>query len=107
MALEDFVKVATVGDIASGEMKRVEAGGEQILLANVDGTYHAVGDECTHEYASLSEGELAGETVECPLHSSQFSVRTGKVEFPPADEDLPVYSVRVEGDDILVGPRRS
>ncbi|NIS29925.1 MAG: Rieske 2Fe-2S domain-containing protein, partial [Actinobacteria bacterium] len=69
--------------------------------------FHAVGDECTHEYASLSEGELQENVVECPLHSSQFDVTTGEVQFPPADEDLPVYAVRVEGDDILVGPRQN
>ena len=101
---QEYVKVAQTGDIAPGKIKAVRVGDEEILVANVGGNYHAVSDTCTHAYASLSEGDLDGEEVECPLHGSIFNVVTGSVDTPPASEALTVYSVRVEGDDILVGP---
>lgn len=107
MADPGFVKVAQVSEIKPGEMIAVEVDSEQVLLANVDGNIHAVDDVCSHAYASLSEGDLNGEEVECPLHGGTFNVTTGEVLGPPADEAVRVYKVQIEGDDILVGPANS
>ena len=102
---QDFIKVATTEELAPGQMKLVQLGeDERILLANVEGEYHAVSEVCTHAYYGLSEGDLMGEEVECPLHGSVFSVKSGQPLTPPADESLTVYPVRIEGGDILVGP---
>jgi len=107
MADPGFVKVAQVSEIKPGEMISVEVGSEQVLLANVDGSIHAVDDTCSHAYASLSEGDLNGVEVECPLHGGTFNVTTGEPMGPPADESVRVYKVQIEGDDILVGPANS
>ena len=104
MADSGFVKVAQVSEIKPGEMISVEVENEQVLLANVDGSIHAVDDICSHAYATLTEGELTGEQVECPLHGGSFNVTTGEVLGPPADEPVRVYKVQIEGDDILVAP---
>ena len=102
--MEGFVKVATVNEISPGEMKQVEVGDEQILVANIGGTLYAVSDVCTHAEGSLSEGYLEGNEVECPLHGSRFNVTTGEVVESPAQEPIAIYKVKVEGDDVLVGP---
>ena len=104
MAESGFVKVAQVGDLSPGEMMAVEVGGDRVLLANVGGNIHALDDICSHAYASLSEGDLSAEEVECPLHGSAFNVTTGEALTPPADESIRVYQVRIDGDDILLGP---
>ncbi len=101
---ENFVKVAQTGDLSPGQMKLVEIGDERILLTNLGGEYHAVAEVCSHAFAPLSEGDLTDEEVECPLHGSVFNVKSGEVLSPPAAEALTVYTVRVEGSDILVGP---
>lgn len=98
-----FVRVAAVGELKPGEMRQVVVGDQRILLANVDGTYYALNDDCTHLGASLSDGTLSGEIVECPLHGSQFNVRSGEVVEWPADEAAQTYEVRVEEDQILLG----
>lgn len=102
--LKEFVKVGQTDELPSGQMKLVEIGEERILLANVDGKFYAVSEVCTHVGGPLSEGTLEGSVVECPLHGSQFDVRTGGVENPPARRPLKVYEVRVQGKDILVQP---
>ena len=107
MAKPGFVKVAQVGDLAPGEMMAVDVGQERILLANVDGNVHAIEDICSHAYASLSEGDLNGEEVECPLHGSAFNLLTGEAMSPPADESVKVYQLRIEGPDILLGPPKA
>ena len=101
---EEYVKVAQTDELAPGQMKLVEVGDDRILLVNLDGGYHAVSEVCTHAYGPMSQGDLSGEEVECPLHGSVFSVKTGEPVSPPASEALTVYEVRVEGSDILIGP---
>ena len=107
MAESGFVKIAEVSDIAAGEMKVVEVGGERVLLVNVEGNVYACDDICSHAFASLSEGDLNGVEVECPLHGSAFNVVTGEAITPPADESIKVYQLRIEGQDILLGSSKS
>ena len=104
MAEAAFVKVAEVGELSPGEMKMVEVGENQILLANVAGNILACDNICTHAGAPLSEGELDEDQVECPLHGSVFNLVTGEVIGPPAAENLRLFQVTIEGQDILVGP---
>ncbi len=107
MADTDFVKVAEVSEIPPGDMKAVRVGNEEILLVNIDGDFHACDDVCSHSYASLSEGDLDGAEVQCPLHGATFNVSTGQVLTPPATEALRRFEVRVEGADVLIGPMMS
>jgi 3-phenylpropionate/trans-cinnamate dioxygenase ferredoxin subunit len=50
----------------------------------------------------LSDGEVDGYTVECWLHGSCFDLRTGRPTAMPATAPVPVYPVKIEGDDVLV-----
>lgn len=97
-----YIRVAAVEDIRPGKMKCVQVNGQRILVANVDGTFYATDDTCTHEDASLSTGHLHGEWVKCPLHGSRFNLRTGEAMEEPADIDLMTYPVRVDGNDVYV-----
>ncbi|HJV05021.1 MAG TPA: non-heme iron oxygenase ferredoxin subunit [Actinomycetota bacterium] len=94
--------VARVGDIPEGEMRAFEIGGEDVAIANVDGSFFAFNDECTHAGCSLAEGDLDGTTVTCACHGSEFDVTSGDVLGGPAMEPVDSYEVTVEGDDIRV-----
>ncbi len=107
MAESEFVKVAETGELSPGQMKSVSLGEEEVLLANVDGNFYVISNTCTHAMGPLSEGDLDGDQVECPLHGAIFSVLTGEVLNPPAGENVPAYEVRISGTDILVGPAKS
>ena len=105
--LSEFVKVATVADVPDNSMIGVTAGGEDILLVRIGDEYFALDDWCTHAAGMLHEGELHADEfeVECPVHEGMYDVRTGGVTMPPPEEDGAAYAGRVEGDDILVGPK--
>jgi 3-phenylpropionate/trans-cinnamate dioxygenase ferredoxin subunit len=102
---DGWVKVATVSDVPAGEPVGVMAGSEPVLLARVDGEILAVSNVCTHEYVLMDEGWLDGDLIECPQHGSQFDLRTGRACGLPATQPLPVYDVRVDGEDIYVRPK--
>jgi len=96
-------EVAKLEDLPPGELLRVDVAGVPICLARLrSGSVHAIGDTCTHEQESLSDGYLDGEDVECPLHASRFNVHTGDVEGLPAEEPVATYTVRTEGGSIFV-----
>ena len=55
----------------------VEVGNDPVALINLDGEFFALHDLCTHEDASLSDGEVIGDEIECPMHGGAFEIRTG------------------------------
>ena len=100
--MAEFVKVATTSDIEPGMVKVYEADGKQIAVCNVDGTFYAIADVCTHDGGPLDQGELLGDQIECPRHGALFDVKTGKALTLPAVQGVKSYVVQVDGDDIKV-----
>ena len=98
----EFVKVATVDDLAPGQAKCVEVNDKEIAIFNIGGSFHAIDNTCTHVGGPLSEGELEGAQVTCPWHGGVFDVTTGEVLGPPPGRAVNRYNVRVEGSDIEV-----
>jgi 3-phenylpropionate/trans-cinnamate dioxygenase ferredoxin subunit len=96
------VKVAEFTELGPGEGKTVEVEGVSLALFNVDGTYFAIANACTHVGGSLGEGALIGKEVTCPLHGAQFDVTCGKALSGPARGDAKCFPVSLEGNDVLV-----
>ncbi|RMH49808.1 MAG: NAD(FAD)-dependent dehydrogenase [Bacteroidetes bacterium] len=94
--------VARRDDLQDGEMKHLQAGETDILLARIGGRYFATGAHCTHYGAPLAEGVLSGEEVMCPWHHACFNITTGRQTEPPGMDSLPCFEVEVRGDDVLV-----
>ena len=72
------VKVATRSELPPGGKKLLDVDGRAIALFNVDGTFYAIDDVCTHDGGPLAEGDLNGCEIRCPRHGARFDVRTGK-----------------------------
>ena len=96
-------RVAAEDDLEPGELTQVRVGDRPICLARAeDGTWYAIGDTCSHEAYSLSEGDVWGADVECPLHASRFSLLTGKPDQLPAVDPVPTYGVAVRDGSVYV-----
>lgn len=95
-------RVASVDDIWEGGTLRVAVAGEPVCLYRVDGVIHATHDTCTHAQASLSEGYVDGDCIECPLHQAVFHIPTGEARSAIAPQALRTYPVRTDGNDVLV-----
>ncbi|EIF28847.1 ferredoxin subunit of nitrite reductase and ring-hydroxylating dioxygenase [Burkholderia sp. Ch1-1] len=76
--------------------------GRRIGLFLVDGAVHAIDDMCTHGNALLSDGELEGHEIECPLHAGLFDVRNGRAMCAPLTRDAAAHDVRVETGKVFV-----
>ena len=98
----NFVKVAETKDIQSSNMRAIDLDGERVGIANVDRSYYAIENICTHLGGPLNEGKLEGCDIECPRHGSKFDVRTCEPTRPRAQQPVPAYEVKVEENSILV-----
>jgi naphthalene 1,2-dioxygenase system ferredoxin subunit len=93
---------ACAATLAAGECVGLQVGGVEVAVYNVDGSFHATSNLCTHQHAYLSDGWLEGEMIECPLHQGRFNVRTGAAEGPPLPADLKVFPIRIEDGQVYV-----
>ena len=100
--MADYVTVAKTGDVPPGTAKPYDVNGKSIALCNVDGTYYAIDDVCTHDGGELGEGYLEGDQIECPRHGARFDVKTGKALTLPAVMPVNAYPVQVEDGEIKV-----
>jgi 3-phenylpropionate/trans-cinnamate dioxygenase ferredoxin subunit len=103
-----FVRVASVNAVEPGlPLGVILQDGRRVCLVRDGDTIHAVEDRCPHRDFALSGGDVVAPcVVECPWHGARFDVRTGAVLQGPATDAIATYVVRVEGDDLFVGPQR-
>lgn len=111
-----FVRVADTRDLSNGIMKKYKVEGTDILIAMIDGKYHAVQNQCPHFGGDLSAGILEGNIVTCPKHGSQFNLADGSMvrwmkgaglifsvgKIFKSPRNLITYKVEVKGQDLLV-----
>ena len=99
--MADFVTVARADELAPGEVRRVQAGEEEIALARIGDEFYAVQGACLHLQGPLEDGRLEDHVLTCPWHGWQYDLRTGKNEFDLAIQ-LRTYDVRVENGEVRV-----
>lgn len=100
--MSGYIRACAIADIPDDGAFGAEIEGEPVCLVRTGGEVFALRDVCSHAEVPLSEGEVYDHTVECWLHGSCFDVRTGTPTGPPATEPVPVYSVKIEGDDVYL-----
>ena len=100
----EVVVLCRRAELDAGTARRFDVAGHRIALVRVGDEFHAVGDRCSHEDYSLAEGEVWEDEceIECPRHGSTFDLRTGAACSLPATTPVPVYQVRLEGDNVAV-----
>lgn len=74
-----WIEILSTGELKSGEMKAISVSDKEILIARADETYYAADNRCPHLGGKLSNGNLKGTVVTCPLHGSQFDLTNGDI----------------------------
>jgi 3-phenylpropionate/trans-cinnamate dioxygenase ferredoxin subunit len=117
----EFIKLTTVASLADGGMKVASLDGHEMLVAHAGEEYFVADARCPHLGGHLAEGILEGTIVTCPRHHSRFDLRDGRVvrwtdwqgatlgvaKLLRHPRPLRTYAVKVEGDDLLVGPEKA
>jgi 3-phenylpropionate/trans-cinnamate dioxygenase ferredoxin subunit len=114
--LVKLIRVANTNDLSEASMKKYQVQDTEILIARIKGKYYATQNKCPHFGGDLSKGKLEGSTVTCPRHGSQFNLTDGSVvrwlkgtgiissigKTLKSPQKLTTYSVKIEGQDIMV-----
>jgi naphthalene 1,2-dioxygenase system ferredoxin subunit len=95
MSSDDWQAAALASQISPGQMYGSDIAGQRIAIYNVDGTFFATSNICTHAFSYLTDGWFEGKIIECPLHAGQFDVTTGQGLGPPITCDVRTFKVRV------------
>ena len=105
-----FVKISEKSQLPKNSKIKKYYNDKEILLVNLNDEYFALDNKCPHMGGSLADGELDGDSIICPRHGSVFDIRTGKVQakgklflFSVKVNDLNIYKVKIDGEDIMIG----
>ena len=105
-ALQDdcYTTVTTTDQIAVGQCRAFDVGGQSVLVCHTTEGFHAVENFCTHAGAALEGGRLRGCRLVCPLHGASFDVRDGRAT-PPATRPLRTWPLRLSENRIEIAVR--
>ncbi len=119
--MEEFVQLTTTAGLEPGGLKPVSLDEHEMIVARSGDEYFVADAKCPHLGGHLSDGSLEGTILTCPRHHSQFDLRDGSVvrwtdwqgatlsvaKLVRHPRPLRTYAVRIDGDNILVGPEKA
>jgi nitrite reductase/ring-hydroxylating ferredoxin subunit len=100
--MSEHIKVAQIDQLAPGKGLMVKVKGREVALFNIEGSFYAISNSCSHSGGPLAEGRLYGKIVTCPWHGAQFDATTGQCCSAPATKPVATFPVRIEGNSILI-----
>lgn len=97
-----LIEVAEANELKVNQMKLLRLKDKRVVLGRSEDGYGAFDDRCTHKGGSLAGGAMICNTVQCPWHGSQFSVKTGTVKAGPADQPITIFKIIEESGKVFL-----
>lgn len=97
-----YYTLGTVADFPAGKMRSARVGLIDVVVLKMDDGWHAFSNYCTHVGALLTSGWVSDGQVICPFHYACFDIKTGDLVSGPGYSTLPIFQIRIEGEDVQV-----
>ncbi len=97
-----YYTVGGVGDFSPGKMRSAKVGAIEVVVLMLDDGWHAFSNYCTHVGAPLTAGWVNDGQVICPFHYACFDIKTGDLIGGPGYSTLPIFKIRVRGEEVQV-----
>ena len=94
--MADWFDVVPEAELPPGTFTIADVDDVMIAIFNIDGSFHAIEDVCTHDYAELTGGPINGCEITCPRHGARFNIITGEALSPPAYEPVTTFRVALQ-----------
>ena len=91
-------------------LSEFDVDGVPVAVVRIGDDVYAIGDVCSHAHVMLSDGEVWCDEreIECPKHSSTFSLITGIPTTLPATQPVKVHHASVvDGSIVSISTRVS
>lgn len=99
--MSEWIKVGLESDLTENVCV-FDFKGKPVAVFHLEDGFYAIDNICSHEEASLAEGEIEDGKIECPLHGAMFDIRTGKNLSLPAVLPVKSYPVKIEDGNIYL-----
>jgi len=100
--MSEWIRIAPLGDLPEGRGVKVDAAGHRIALFRLGEAVYALADRCSHAEASLAEGAVFEDEVECPRHGATFGLADGQARSLPASKPQQTYEVKITDGDVFL-----
>ena len=96
--------VCRFDELGDGSARGFEVDGVPVAVVRIGDDVYAIGDVCSHAHVLLSGGDVWCDEreIECPKHSSTFSLITGEPTTLPATQPVKVHRASVVDGSIVV-----
>lgn len=101
--MQGWQDVGAAADFKAGVGRRVEVGGESVVVFRAADELHAVLDACPHAGMPLAKAQCRGTVITCAFHNYAYDLRTGRnIDYPYDEPPLRRLRLRVEGDRVFI-----
>ncbi len=94
--------VGVLADLPPDRATRVEHGDTAVAIFRLGDDVHAIADQCSHAEASLSDGDVFDNEIECPRHGAAFDFTTGQALTLPASKPVAVYVTEIRDGSVFI-----
>ena len=96
-----MIKIANISEIPIGGSKVVMHDETPVALFNINGKIIAWDNRCPHRGASLADGNINNDTVQCKYHLWEFDFKRA---CSTANENIKVkkFKISLIGNDIFI-----
>jgi nitrite reductase/ring-hydroxylating ferredoxin subunit/uncharacterized membrane protein len=101
----EFVPVIAASALEPDTPHRIDHAGVKVVLIRRGERIFAVGEQCSHLSAPMSQGWLYRGELVCPWHGSHFDMDSGAPANGPATAPLACYETREAGGQIEIRRR--
>ena len=102
--MNDYTTVLETRELGPGQTREVEVHGQRVLLINLGQIYYAVEARCPESGSALEvRARRPSDRLICPEDEAEYDLESGE-RLDGAGRPLLRYRVRVEGNDLKVGP---
>ncbi|MGI4815143.1 MAG: non-heme iron oxygenase ferredoxin subunit [Janthinobacterium lividum] len=99
----NWVVLCEASQVEEGAGHRVEVDGfPPLAVFKLEDEFFVTDDTCTHGDASLCDGFVDGDQVECPWHSGTFCIKTGEAKNFPAVEPIKIYQTKLQDGKVTI-----
>ncbi len=100
-----LIDLAGVEEIPENGSKSYQVGKSRVLIVRTRSGWFALDDRCPHQERTLEGCLVKEKSVECPWHSVEIELGTGKILYAMGFLDLPpvvCFPIREEQGRLLV-----
>jgi nitrite reductase/ring-hydroxylating ferredoxin subunit/uncharacterized membrane protein len=105
--LSEWRAVLDADKLRAGSPQRITVDGTDIALFRRGNQVFAINAVCPHAGGPLNEGQVEGETVQCPWHDSVFNLSDGALVHGPSTFPVACYEARRRDGKIEIRTRQA